>query len=469
MNGGSRFPTGSLVARFRRVRAWALGLQGSPFLWHVVANSLWFQGRRLRPQNGPAPPLIFPNGPDLGLGDSLRPHAEGSVQKVKKALAPDIADVPADPVAGRGRRPHWFRLPISRLFSATVLLPVLLAGLYFGVIASDVYISESKYVLRSPQRQTPVGLTAILQSAGFTRAQDDTYTVQDFIASRDALRQLETQLGVKERFSSPAIDFLRRFAALDGDTSFEAFHEYFQHFIQVTPDPLSAISTLRVSAFTAEDARAINEHLLLAGEALVNKLNERGRQDLIRFAEREVRQAEQQTKDAMLALLEFRDRKEVFDPARQSAVQLQLISKLQDELILTRTQLAQVRALSRENPQIPSLELRARTLQSAIDSENKKVTGGERSLSGKSGEFERLTLEREFADRQLATAMASLEQARNDALRKQLYLERVAQPSLPDTALEPRRLRGFLSVLVLGLVSWGILSMLIAGVREHRD
>jgi capsular polysaccharide transport system permease protein len=63
----------------------------------------------------------------------------------------------------------------------------------------------------------------------------------------------------------------------------------------------------------------------------------------------------------------------------------------------------------------------------------------------------------------------SLEQARNEAQRKQLYLERIVQPNLPDVATEPRRLRSFLAVVALGLVLWGILSMLIAGVREHQD
>jgi capsular polysaccharide transport system permease protein len=69
----------------------------------------------------------------------------------------------------------------------------------------------------------------------------------------------------------------------------------------------------------------------------------------------------------------------------------------------------------------------------------------------------------------LATALASLETARNEAQRKQLYLERIVAPSLPDRSFEPRRLKGILEVFLLGLIAWGIGSMLIAGVREHQD
>jgi capsular polysaccharide transport system permease protein len=50
-----------------------------------------------------------------------------------------------------------------------------------------------------------------------------------------------------------------------------------------------------------------------------------------------------------------------------------------------------------------------------------------------------------------------------------LYLERIVQPNKPDMALEPRRMRSIFSTFIIGLVAWGILSMLLAGVREHQD
>jgi capsule polysaccharide export protein KpsE/RkpR len=40
---------------------------------------------------------------------------------------------------------------------------------------------------------------------------------------------------------------------------------------------------------------------------------------------------------------------------------------------------------------------------------------------------------------------------------------------MPDEPEEPRRLRGIFATFVLGLVAWGVLSMLLAGIREHQD
>jgi capsular polysaccharide transport system permease protein len=148
---------------------------------------------------------------------------------------------------------------------------------------------------------------------------------------------------------------------------------------------------------------------------------------------------------------------------------LQQIAKLQDELIATQALLTQLQAFTKNNPQIPSLQQRAQNLRQEIDAETIRVAGGDRSLANKAAEYQRLALEREFADKQLASALASLEQARNEAQRKQLYLERIVQPSKPDMAMEPRRIRGILATFMLGLVVWGVLTMLLAGVREHRN
>jgi len=357
----------------------------------------------------------------------------------------------------------------SRLFLFTVVAPTLLSILYYGLIASDVYISESRFVVRSPDHQAASPLGLMLKGAGFTRSQDDTYTVHDFMLSRDALKRLVDEHAINKAFASDRVDPFSRFAGLDGDHSFEALHRYYQKHVDIQLDSASSITTLTVRAFTAEDAWRINQKLLAMSEALVNQLNERGRQDMIRFAAAEVADAESKAKTAALALSNFRNQKGVIDPERQSAIQLQQIAKLQDDLIATKAQLAQVRSVTPENPQISALQKRQETLQAEIDAETNRVAGGERSLANKAADYQRLALEREFADKQLASVMASLETARNEAQRKQLYLERIVQPNKPDIAMEPRRLRGVFATLVLGLITWGILTILIAGVREHRD
>lgn len=372
-------------------------------------------------------------------------------------------------------KPSGWKKSLRRLNSLgfyTVILPTLLASIYYGLIASSIYISESRLVMRSPHQQAPTGIgSLLLQGTGIPNPQDDTYSVREFILSRDALGKLNEQRSLFKSYGNEEVDLLNRFAGLDWwNNNFEGLYRYYtSRVVGVGLDSASSIVTLSVQAFSAEEAYRINEKLVEMSEALVNQLNERIRQDMIRFASVDVEIAEKKAEAAILAVAKYRNLKSVFDPEKQSPLQLELVGKLQGELITAKAQLAQINALARDNPQIPSMQRKVTSLQEAIDAETQKIAGSGQSLSNKAAEYERLAVGREFAEKQLAAAMASLEAARNEARRKQVYLERLVQPGKPDVAVEPKRLRGVFSVFALGLVMWGILSILLAGVREHHD
>ncbi len=292
---------------------------------------------------------------------------------------------------------------IQPLFLLVVVFPTLLAVYYYGFIASDVYVTESRFVVRSPQKNSVGSLADVFSKVGFAKSDDDSYVVRDYVLSRDALDLLNKKLNVVDAYSSDSIDIMNRFPGIKyWDTSREAFLRYYQTRVGVVVDPTSAISTLTVQAFDPKTALAINQTLLELSEAFVNQLNSRARQDLISAAMSEVNLAKAKLETSSLELAKARGRAQTF-------------------------------------------------------------TDGEKQLIL----IQRLTLEKDFAGQQLAAAMSALEQARVEAIRKQVYLERVAQPVLPDAALLPDRMRGVLMYLVLGLLAWSILSLLIAGAREH--
>jgi len=357
----------------------------------------------------------------------------------------------------------------SPLFLLTVLIPTVASILYYGLFASDVYISESSFVVRSPDKPSAGGFGVLLKTAGFSNSNDEVFAAQDFIRSRDALRAINRNREFEKSYSSPSISIFDRFNPMGLTGTFEDLYRYFAGKVDVNYDSSSSITKLTVRAFRPRDAYKYNEELLELAEQTVNRLNERGRQDLIGFAQVEVDRAKLQSQMAASTLAAFRNQAGVVDPEKQAAVQLQMVSKLQDELIATRTQLAEIRRYAPENPQVESLQTRIASLQQQINGETNKVAGGQKSLAGTAARYQRLSLESQFADKQLAAAMSSLTDAQNEARRKQAYVERISRPNLPDEALEPRRLRGILATFVLGLVAWGILSMLFAGVKEHQD
>lgn len=359
---------------------------------------------------------------------------------------------------------------VNRLLLCLVVMPTVLALLYFGFIAQDVYVSESQFIVRTVQRELSSSLGGLLQGTGLMQASSDVYSVENYVNSRDALAALEKQYHLKRSFGSRAIDPVVRFNTLGADDSLENLHRYYQKFIVTTDlDSTSSILTLTVRAFSAREAHAINESLLKMSEDFVNKLNDRARRDLVRFATADVNTAEQQERAAVLALSKYRNDESLYDPSKQSDLQIQEVSALKAELVATRKQLADVRAMTSNNPQIPVLQNRMRVLQSEIASEMAKVAGDRSSLSSKTPQYEGITLDRDFAAKYLEVALDSLEQARENAMSQQLYIERIEEPNEPDVAIEPRALRDVTATLLLSLVAWAVTSLLVTAVREHGD
>jgi capsular polysaccharide transport system permease protein len=363
---------------------------------------------------------------------------------------------------------HKFK-SLDRLFLLCVAAPTLLAALYFGLIASDIYVSESHFVVRSPDKPSSSGLGVVLKGVGFSNAGDEIFAVREFINSRDALEQLNKDGLIERAYRNAGASFFDRFDPMGWWGSKEALFKYYQGKVSVIYDTTSSILMVQVRGFDAKDAELINRRLLDLSEQLVNRLNKRGQQDLVKFSKSEVDEAKAQAQLAARLVAQFRNREGIVDPEKQAEAQLMMVAKLQDDLIATRNQLRQLQKFTPRNPQIEPLKVRADGLKTEIDLALKSLAGGNRSLAAAAVEYQRLKIDSQIAEKQLAASMASLTDAQNDARRKQAYVERIVEPNLPDAPLEPLRLRGVISIFALGLVAWMVLRMLLAGVREHQD
>ncbi|MBW4048114.1 MAG: capsule biosynthesis protein [Proteobacteria bacterium] len=362
----------------------------------------------------------------------------------------------------------WQR--INKLFLVTVVIPTALSAVYYGLIASGQYISDSSFVIYNPQQTSTGGFSSLLATAGLSHSSSGAYSVHDYILSRDALAELQRTLNYRQMVSNRHIDVFNRFGGvLAPYSSFEELFQYYKKMVADNIDTVSNISTLSVTAYTAQDAQRINANLLALGQTLINRLNTQANEDGVRFYRQDVAKAEAKARAASLAMAAYRNKQGVFNPAPESALQLQLVSKLQDKLISAQTQIAQLMSSTPNNPQAPLLRKGIEELKQEITRQSAKVTGGPDSLASKASPYEQLVLSQTFAEKELAASLAALAQARITAQKQQLFVEVIAKPSLPDDAMEPKRVRGVLAVFVVGLMLWGVLSVIIGGVREHHD
>lgn len=359
----------------------------------------------------------------------------------------------------------FFRGSPLRLASLVYVFMVMLVVIYYAFVASDMYVASAKLTVRGADSQAMSAFGALLTGVGGSSV-NDAYVVSNYIHSRDLLDELDRRFDLKTMYSPPEADV---FSRLSPEATPEEMAEYFQDVFTLIHEPDSHIMTLTVRAYKAEDAQRIAEYIIESSERLVNMLSIRAQEDALRLAKQEIAHAEERVMASRLQIKQFRDARGNIDPEAATKSIISIIGGLEEDLAKTLAELSEHRAYLREDSaRIVSIKARINAIEEQIAREKRRLTGKEDdSLNELIHEYERLWIEREFAEKQYAAALSALEVARVEAEKQNRYLVAFVKPALAQEPLYPERAKTITIVLIGAILLYGILALVVAAVREH--
>ncbi len=331
------------------------------------------------------------------------------------------------------------------LFVICFVLPALAGAIYYGLIASDRYVTEARFAIRpaigSAEKATPdsVGTNAGVPQQMIAQ---DTLITYSYILSRPMVETIEKQLPVREWFGRDSIDFLSRF---DADKPVEKFIKYWKQRVEVDVESSSGIMSLWVEAFDPDESLAISKAVLKEAERMVNELSMTARNDALAESNRELKLADERLRKVSLAVRDLRNREGVLDAQKSNEANLKVISELRANRINLAVQLAiGQRDLGPESRRIMDLKQQIRDIDENIariektsatqDPEQKRV------LSEALTRFEALENERKNATKYYELVLAAHERARIVAARQIEFFSPIVQPVRAESSTQPRRL-----------------------------
>lgn len=361
----------------------------------------------------------------------------------------------------------WSRMPKS--FLIVVVLPTLITAIYFLFIATPRYVSEARFIVRAAEReqQSPFGVA--LQGVGLSSTTTDAFAVHEYIKSRDGLAELQRRYNLRAILAPSHTDLFSRYPRPWEAKSDEGLFKAFGRYVTVGYDSTTGISTLRVQAFRASEARDVANALLDGGEGLVNRLNDRAGERGVSEAQQNLREAEERLTVSQRALAEFRNRERFIDPGSVASAGADLIGGLAVTVATLRAERDQINRATPNSPQLPALDGRIAAFERQIAAERLKIVGSTDSLAPKIGIYENLSLDRELADKSVGAARTSLDSAMVEARRQRLYLERVVNPNLPDEPSQPKPWTAIFTVLATLLLAYATGWLIVSGIREHKQ
>lgn len=345
-------------------------------------------------------------------------------------------------------------------------LPTVIVFLYLALFASPMYVSETKFAVRSATEQA-AGLdfaSQIFKTASSTA--QDAAVVTEYIEAPDAFDRLDKDLAVKAHYSDRQWDVISRLSqspTLYDKTTFWNF------VASPVLDPDTGIVTFTVRAYTPEMAQKIASHVLKQSENLVNAMNERAREDAMALAGEEVKRAQARLTKSQKALEVFRDEHAEIDPKATATGLQTLVMDLEGQRATLKAQIAEMTAYMRADaPALKTLRTRLAAVEKQLTGEKKRLAGiGTGAMNNWVSAYEALTIENEFAQKQLVSAMTAMESARVSLLSQSKYVVTIEAPTLPDESRYPRTFEFTFCVLLGLLLLFGLGSLIVASIREH--
>tara|TARA_R110002051_G_scaffold324317_1_gene421059 strand:+ start:835 stop:2184 length:1350 start_codon:yes stop_codon:yes gene_type:complete len=397
---------------------------------------------------------------------------EISKELEQKAVA-DLEKNPVLPVASPAKmKTRHYGMLIS--FFLMIIGPAAISAYYLYARAADQYASTVGFTVRSEDISSSIDLLSGLGGSltgggGSTR---DTDILYEFMRSPDLVRKVDDKLDLHNLYSrfrdtDPIFSF-------DPDGTIEDLTQYWQRMVRVSYDTSAKLLELRVLAFDPDEAKAIADSIIDESTQMINGLTDIARADATRYASEDLDVAVERLKKAREALTAFRLANQIVDVEADIQGQMGLLNTLQAQQAEALIELDLLADSVREgDPRLDQAQRRLAVINSRVEEERRKFGAGGIGPGGADyattiSEFERLTVDREFAEMAYAAALSSFDAAKAEASRQSRYLAAYAKPTRAEKPEYPQRETILAIVLLFSFLIWVVSSLIYYSLRERR-
>jgi len=355
-----------------------------------------------------------------------------------------------------------------RVFGAAFIAS-LLAAFYWGLIASDRYVSEAHVVIQKTDISGGQSLdfSSLLGTGGGNHA--DQMLLRDHLLSVDMLKKLDAKLDLRSHYSDWHRDPLSRMWFKDAPL--ESLHNHFLARVSVEFDDYAGVLIIKAQAYDPAMAQSIATTMVEEGERHMNAMAHSLAQDQVAFLEKQVSEMNIRSIQARQAMLDFQNSKGMVSPQGTVENFAAIISGLEGHLSELQTKRSALLGyMMPASPGVVELNQQIEAVEKQIDRENKRlISPGGAKLNQTAEEYQRLQMNAEFMQQVYQTALSALEKGRIEAARTLKKVTMLQSPTEPQYPLQPRRIYNTIVFILFTLLIAGIVHLLAAIIRDHKD
>ena len=360
-------------------------------------------------------------------------------------------------------------------FSSIITLASLIAFIYWGVIASDRYVSEAHVIMINTQMTGSSNSSAMLggisTNAGSAEFIATQMWLRDYLLSIDMMELLDAKLNLREHYSDWHHDPISRMWLCCYGNTVEKFHDYYLSRVSAELDTKSGALVVKVQAYDAKMAHAIASMIVKKGEEYMNITAQRMLEEQMAFLKKQVEVIKEEDIKAHQVLTNFQNKKGLISPITTAASIDSVVNGLDSQRVaIEASRNAMLAYLRADNPSILALDQQLAALKKQIKIERARLTApNNKTLNDTSDQAMRIQMDVNLMDATYTAALSSWQTGRVMSalmMRKAFVLQ---APTYPQYPLEPRRMYNIATFVLALLLLTGIAQLLFSVIREHQD
>jgi len=412
-----------------------------------------------------------PGAPPAGAGDR-------SVEKPWVLPGQDGEDA-SD--GGWGSRESRFRIrrrlraPLEPMLSLP--LPALLAGvvvlgtgIYFFGVGRNRYTVDSSFIVRLPETPATAGsslLGTTLAGPTMLGSLEDGRFLAVYLTSPEVMKRVFLKLQPETSWGRRAPDPL---AGLRKGANFDQQLAFFRRQVFVVPQDLTGVINLTTVGLAPEPSYRLNQLLLEEAEVFLNRVNQSISANQQAFSEQEVVRARQRLDKATAAFNAFKNQYGELNPALSAQGASNYITQLESKLVELKVEEASLKRqfLDPSSPEVATVTDQVREMERQISEERAQLVGPDgKDFNTIVAEGSKLETEVTLSTEALKSAITAADNSRQRTQQQVKFLVRLADPAVPQMQNINWRWQGFLAVLGILVVLWG-LGTFALGIVDRR-
>lgn len=344
-----------------------------------------------------------------------------------------------------------------------------LVSFYFLVLKSILYESQTSLIVRDLTTKSSAGGfdLSFLGSSASSQVQDSK-VVEEYLLSLDMFMILDAEFKLTEHFKSSKLDIIER---LRENSKTEDILKFYRKRIRVEYDEVSGILHIAYAHTDPQVAQNILSFLVKHVEHEFNEFNRKKAKKQLVFIEQEFEKTKEKMDVSSKKLEAYQNKNLLLDPSAEATSSSSIIASLESTLMQKQIQYATQKDYLNENShELKALQNEINEISKSIEKEKKSLTGsGKDRLNRVLFEYEQLKIQLEFDIEVYKNALIQLETTKIEVLKEAKVLSVLSVPNLPDGYTYPNKPKVFITIFVVMMLVYGIFSMLIAIIRDHKE